>query len=303
MVQASVVRPYTTTLLPQLRHIDPKALESQPECAPLVEVLPRAIEGSSSGTWRLLHRDIERAFGGVSGHLTRATKALARSAGGLAGRARSPQAASAGVHVVLISRQSASTTAASTSVSRVFVNASHVRRRLERAVGLPVVSYTGHEDVRQTLLLFGRAAGIVGYHGAGLANAVFVPHATCVVEISTYLNGTSSPWRAHEHRRTLAWSPELLSWQYYRLPLAQVLAANGVQLPADAADLRRHNARQRRNDFIKTLRYVGLRDDDVDKVGRTLRQCILRRRQGSRAHSGRPAGGRWSESRSKGSSH
>lgn len=147
---------------------------------------------------------------------------------------------------------------------------------------VPVVTYSGLESERATLELFGGAAGVVGYHGAGLVNSVFIPHAACVVEISTFLStqreNSSIPWRANEHRRTLAWSPAMLTWRYHRLSLDQILTANRVEIPRDANDLRRPTTRQRRNDFIKTLPLVPLSDADVISIGRLLRSCMIRKK-------------------------
>lgn len=199
LVQAGVVYPYAARLLPHNMYISTEAMGSQPNCSALLVGLPRVREGVSP-VWRLLHRDVERTLGG-------------------------PPRPS---HVVLISRESDSTSAATRS-SRLFRNTSHVLNILERVMGLPAVRYTGREDVFSTLRIFGSAAAIVGYHGAGLANAIFVPHHTCVVEISTYMNVSSNtlPWRANEHKRTQAWSPERIHWQSYRIPLAKVYSLTG----------------------------------------------------------------------------
>lgn len=44
------------------------------------------------------------------------------------------------------------------------------------------VLFYGNESVADTVVLFGRAALVVGYHGAGHANAIFCPESTVVVE-------------------------------------------------------------------------------------------------------------------------
>ena len=88
-------------------------------------------------------------------------------------------------HLVLIQR----------ALSRTFDNQPLLISRLEAATGLPVVIYRGNESALQvyasapppppttahsldpvplqTLLVFGNAAAIVGFHGAGHVNAVF----------------------------------------------------------------------------------------------------------------------------------
>ncbi|KAL3902682.1 MAG: hypothetical protein SGPRY_011965, partial [Prymnesium sp.] len=189
-------------------------------------------------------------------------------------------------HVVLITRESVSTSAASAPLSRRFTNSSLIARRLQASLSgefLPLyLCLDPLKSERATLELFGGAAGVVGYHGAGLVNSVFIPHAACVVEISTFLStqreNSSIPWRANEHRRTLAWSPAMLNWRYHRLSLDQILTANRVEIPRDANDLRRPTTRQRRNDFIKTLPLVPLSDADVISIGRLLRSCMIRKK-------------------------
>ena len=55
-----------------------------------------------------------------------------------------------------------------------------------------------------------------------------------------------------------------------------MLAANNLTAAdvESAAGLKRHASRQRLNDLIKTLRYVGIMDSNIAAVGQMLRRCI-----------------------------
>ena len=83
--------------------------------------------------------------------------------------------------------------------------------------------YSGQEDVRTTLALFGHASAIVGVHGAGLVNAVFTSTPACVVEISTWLWHTHSPWRSNRDG-VLPWTSERIHWITHRLPWPEFIA-------------------------------------------------------------------------------
>lgn len=79
--------------------------------------------------------------------------------------------------------------------NRIFAHEVALLARLERLSGLPFRPYFGNESVLQTIQLFSRAQAIVGYHGAGLINAVFVPRRVCLVEVTTYASdGTFANW-------------------------------------------------------------------------------------------------------------
>ena len=121
--------------------------------------------------------------------------------------------------------------------------------RLSKASGgLPVVLYTGASNLDDTIDLFGRAAVIVGIHGAGLTNSLFsigasplagpqgitsasLPPKVCVVELSSWTDKAhKSHWRTSStyHGRTDSsvprWSP-LIDWRIHRLPPEQIVAS------------------------------------------------------------------------------
>jgi hypothetical protein len=60
--------------------------------------------------------------------------------------------------------------------------------------------------------------------------------------------------------------------------MPQILAANNVTAPdaGTQATIKRQAARQRLNDFIKTLPFVGVTEGDVIAVGHMLRRCMRR---------------------------
>ena len=55
------------------------------------------------------------------------------------------------------------------------------------SIVFPVKIYTGDESLSDTIQLFHGANAVIGYHGAGLANAVFCQNGTKIVEISAVL--------------------------------------------------------------------------------------------------------------------
>ena len=94
---------------------------------------------------------------------------------------------------------------------------------------------------------------VVGYHGAGIANAFFMKNSTSILEISTYtdLNGTK-PWRSNMHSVAMYGRYKQL---VLRLPLQQLLTAN--------------NASYRTRDpdhFIKNLRLVALTRKNIKEI-------------------------------------
>ena len=117
----------------------------------------------------------------------------------------------------------------------------------------PVVVYTGNEPARRTMDLFQNAKYLVGYHGAGLVNAVFMRNHTKILEISTYQNlNNTVPWRSN--------LPSVTRWGTYvtrvlRLPLEQVLSANKAPYRVKDPD-----------HYIKYLKRVRLTDADLREI-------------------------------------
>ena len=59
--------------------------------------------------------------------------------------------------------------------------------------------YHGNETALETMKMFAGSRVVVGYHGAGLANALFCPKGTVVLEYTTFKNVTGkSFWRSNE---------------------------------------------------------------------------------------------------------
>lgn len=222
---------------------------------------------------------------------------------GLLRRAHPPQRATP--YILLIARRQ----------NRIFINEGQIITRLQSLTACHVLVYTGSETQTETMALFGGADAIVGYHGAGLINAVFAPNPICVVELSTYSStghgwsrqaaercntsmrfpvGSSEPtlarvitWRSNRDdvRR---WNPKL-DWRTHRLQLQQLLDAN--HWPC-AALLPMHT--RTRDLQIKVLRFVGLSNADVDNVANHLIPCLqqraLQRQQQQRLLRRDPAG-------------
>lgn len=162
-----------------------------------------------------------------------------------------------------------------------------VAHRLNVATARDVRLYHGHESLVETVRLFAGSRVVVGYHGAGLVNAVFMPHRACVIEVSTYMASASeqlpatgpanlskhvghyidfagAKWRTNEPG-IAPWNPRL-AWTVYRLPLAQVLAANNVT----------RWTWRRYPDALKFLPWVGLEPHDVDNIAAIGESCASR---------------------------
>lgn len=149
--------------------------------------------------------------------------------------------------VVLVSRRSG---------ARVFVpGLEHsLRVALSAHTRRDVYVYAGNESAAQTLAIFANARAVVGYHGAGFgaashaphslrapppagaaeltcrvgsaANTMFSLHGACVVEASANADTAGKTlWRTNAFM-CLPWNP-LLRWAVYRVPLGQLLDANG----------------------------------------------------------------------------
>lgn len=84
-------------------------------------------------------------------------------------------------HVILIQRVH----------SRTFLSLSTIAAALQRATGRVVRVYFGNESSLATLRLFASASAVVGTHGAGLVNALWIPHRACVLEVSSIRSSSS----------------------------------------------------------------------------------------------------------------
>jgi len=136
--------------------------------------------------------------------------------------------------------------------------------------------FTPNMTVKQTLDVFTNAAGVVGYHGAGLANTLFTARPSCVMEISTYRTLDWKPWRSNSD---LANQNDLLIWHTVRIKLQALLSANAYagELPSIARDTAGHEGRNltvARSKWIKNLRHVRLSNDDIMNLESTLIDCL-----------------------------
>ena len=131
-----------------------------------------------------------------------------------------------------------------------FISTKEFSDVLSQATGLRTLRYFGNESIDQTLQYFAHAQGVVGYHGAGMFNAVWTPHAMCCHELTTFVDrNSSSPWlttwlirvgyQLSHRRKPLAYAlPEqtLPGWiplakvTTHFIPLDDMLEANGKEL-------------------------------------------------------------------------
>ena len=83
--------------------------------------------------------------------------------------------------------------------SRVFANAGDILAALHAAFpDWHVQIFHGNETVVQTMAMFAQSNVVIGYHGAGLANALFSPAGTIVLEFTTMKDVDSiALWRTN----------------------------------------------------------------------------------------------------------
>lgn len=89
----------------------------------------------------------------------------------------------------------------------------------------PLRIFTGTEPLFDQLRLFNGAESIIGYHGAGLANAAFSWRA-CVHEISTFRTLSLDPsdvWATNKVNLMRRANTLQISWHIHMLPLMQLL--------------------------------------------------------------------------------
>ena len=127
-----------------------------------------------------------------------------------------------------------------------------------------------NETLAETVRLFQDARVVVGYHGAGFANALFQRAApACAVEIvAAYDDGR--PWRTNEE---LVRFNAGLTWRTVRLGLAEVLAANdNARRPAEERYPLVKGVRDP-DRWLKTVARVDLNATDVARVAAAAAAC------------------------------
>ncbi|KAL1522360.1 hypothetical protein AB1Y20_017352 [Prymnesium parvum] len=235
-----------SALFPSIRRLSSSQLRHTPQC--LDAMLPQQRERAPSPDgWR--------------GLLT-----TLRSTGSLP---LPPPAASTGPDfsgpIILIERQNSRRFLGST--------ASRLHSDLQKRTRRDVRVFSGEESARETVRLFANAAGIVGYHGAGFANAVFTQRRACVLELSPAFGREA--WRTNG-LAMMRWTP-VLAWDILMLPLTQLLRANGqnVELAKVLVDgsSRIQSLRRRGKALLEHLN-VELTEDQSIVAAATISSCI-----------------------------
>lgn len=132
---------------------------------------------------------------------------------------------------------------------------------LKSQAALGLVEYSGQESIKSTFDIFTNAAGVVGYHGAGFANALFTARPSCIMELTTWKDLESTrPWRTN---RFLTKESPYLVWHTLRIKLQTLLDANPGVAKASRA-----------KDIIKELRIIKLSESDVGNLEKSLVDCL-----------------------------
>jgi len=126
---------------------------------------------------------------------------------------------------------------------------------------LGVTEYSGQESIKNTFEIFTNAASVIGYHGAGFANALFTARPSCMMELSTWKDLESTrPWRTN---RFLTKESPYLFWHTLHIKLQTLLDANPAVAKA-----------KRVADYIKELRIIQLSESDVSTLEKSLVACL-----------------------------
>ena len=166
-------------------------------------------------------------------------------------------------HVVMIIRTGTRQFGAVPAAKAGFLNNDGLRQRLG-AGRRDVINYFGNESVLDTIRMFAGAVAVAGYHGAGVVNAVFIPHRACVTEVSTFRDANHTmTWRTNGGPVN-AWNP-WLRWKVHKLPFHDMLEANGVEFNATIPRDRDH--------WVKGLQFVGMRAASAERLAADLHAC------------------------------
>jgi hypothetical protein len=165
--------------------------------------------------------------------------------------------------IVLVTRTGAREFGAQSPGSS-FLDGTGMAARLGRA-GRKVVTYRGDASILDTIRLFAGAAAVVGYHGAGVTNSLFMPNQACVTEMSAYCDAEHrTVWRNCGECVT-QWTP-WLRWKLHKIPFRDMLEANGLAptatVPAD------------RDSWLKNLLYVGVRPEEMGRIVEDVHACL-----------------------------
>ena len=189
--------------------------------------------------------------------------------------ARLPAAKAA--DVVLVARRDKSHCWSRTCGARRFPAGRRFTKAAQRALvaalkplGPVRVFYGENETLAETVRLFQDARVVVGYHGAGFANALFQRAApACAVEIvAAYDDGR--PWRTNEE---LVRFNAGLTWRTVRLGLAEVLAANQNEKRPAAERYPLVKGVRDPDRWLKTVARVDLNATDVARVAAAAAAC------------------------------
>ena len=137
--------------------------------------------------------------------------------------------------------------------TRRFLEEDELFRALSGSATDPWVRYDGSASLRMTVLLFSRAQHVVGFHGAGLLNALFSRHPRPHVhEISTFIDTDSRlKWRHYVGRIARRWNGAIRVTTQF-IPLPRLLRVNA------GFDPRVH--------ALKNIRWVSLTTRDVRAI-------------------------------------
>ncbi|CAK0825768.1 unnamed protein product [Prorocentrum cordatum] len=132
-------------------------------------------------------------------------------------------------------------------------------------VDLPLTVYYGNESVVDTVRMFTRAAEIIGYHGAAMANTLFSARRHCVHHISTFKDLQSQVhWRINDD---VARMNKLGSFNVYDIPLIDLLNDNSVNVED-------YEKAEDKDHFIKDLPWAPLSDYHIAQLHVAVGHCL-----------------------------
>jgi capsular polysaccharide biosynthesis protein len=158
-------------------------------------------------------------------------------------------------YTVLISRKN----------TRKWANEEHILRQISLVT--PVKIYTGDETLSDTIQLFHGANAVIGYHGAGLANAVFCQNGTKIIEVSVALP-SGKRWRSNVEMVT-----KYGKFQQFQIlmPFEKLAEANNKTLEDIKTDLIM-TPKVHFDYYVKDLQWVMADDEVLTKIDAAIKK-------------------------------
>ena len=143
-------------------------------------------------------------------------------------------------------------------------------RALEGIPSAATRLYSGSEDVRTTLQLFARARAVVGFHGAGLVNALFAVAPVVVVEVTTWILPRVT-WRTNR-AGVLHWSFNM-DWVTHHIDCEELLSSKDLAKYLKLGNQSRERTAVARNMFLASVGAINISEQSAKIIGRIVQRA------------------------------